>query len=58
MVEKPFSVMTVLHEVMRNGVMDFVIAEDDQHQRYQMLDEMLDDMKHNESFGLAHPRNT
>jgi hypothetical protein len=31
MVEKPFSVMTVLHEVMRNGVMDFVIAEDDQH---------------------------
>jgi hypothetical protein len=31
MLEKPFAVITVLHEVMRNGVMDFVIAEDDQH---------------------------
>jgi hypothetical protein len=31
MVEKPFCVITVLHEVMQNGVMDFVIAEDDQH---------------------------
>jgi hypothetical protein len=31
MVEKPFCVINVLHEVMQNGVMDFVIAEDDQH---------------------------
>jgi hypothetical protein len=56
--EHPFSTMSVIHEVMRNGVMDFLIAEDDQYQRYQMLDEMLENMQQNSSFGPRHENQT
>jgi len=37
--------MALAHDLLQNGVMDFIIAEDDQHQRLKLLDDMLSSMQ-------------
>ena len=37
-----FKPIALAHEILANGVIDFLVAEDDQHQKLQLVDDMLE----------------
>jgi hypothetical protein len=49
--EKVWYQVKVVSEVLSNGVMDFLLVEDDQHQRFQMLEDLIRSMKNSSSEG-------
>jgi hypothetical protein len=36
-----FGLVSIVFDILRNGIMDFLIKEDDSHQRFQDLEDMI-----------------